>query len=76
LPSLLLKIEGGGETVLPPFLSLNLRKFFFYFSMEAYIVHLAKGIRIFGQGYVAREKKKVSCQNHENINNFLMNIIT
>jgi hypothetical protein len=23
----------------------------FYFSMEAYIVHLAKGIRIFGQGY-------------------------
>jgi hypothetical protein len=32
-------------------LALNLRKKFFYFSMEAYIVHLAKGIRIFGQGY-------------------------
>jgi hypothetical protein len=33
---------------LPPFLALNLRKKMFYFSMEAYIVHLAKGIRIFG----------------------------
>ena len=51
LPSLLLKIEG----VLPPFLALNLRKkYFFYYSMEAYIVHLAKGIRIFGQGYVLK----------------------
>jgi hypothetical protein len=54
LPSLLLKIEGGGEIVLPPFLALNLRIFFFYFSMEAYIVHLAKGIRIFGQGYALK----------------------
>jgi hypothetical protein len=49
LPSLPLKIEGGGEIVLPLFLALNLRKKnFFYYSMEAYIVHLAKGIRIFG----------------------------
>ena len=47
LPSLLLKIEGGGggEIVMPPFLALNLRKKnFFYYSMEAYIVHLAKGM--------------------------------
>jgi hypothetical protein len=28
----------------------------FYFSMEAYIVHLAKGIRIFGQGYALKPK--------------------
>jgi hypothetical protein len=36
---------------MPPFLALNLRKKnFFYYSLEAYIVHLAKGIRIFGQG--------------------------
>ena len=27
------------------------KKYLFYFSMEAYIVHLAKGIRILGQGY-------------------------
>jgi hypothetical protein len=40
LPSLLLKIEGGGEIVLPPFLALNLRKKnFFYYSKEAYIVY-------------------------------------
>ena len=44
LPSLLLKIEA-----------LNLRKKnFFYYSMEAYIVHLAKDIRIFGQGYALK----------------------
>ena len=37
LPSLLLKIEGWGEIVMPPFLALNLRKKnFFYYSMEAY----------------------------------------
>jgi hypothetical protein len=50
LPSLLLKIEGGGgEIVLPPFFGIKFKeKNFFYFSMEAYIVHLAKGIRIFG----------------------------
>jgi hypothetical protein len=36
----------------PPFFALNLRKnnFFFYFSMETYIVQLAKGIRMFGKG--------------------------
>jgi hypothetical protein len=45
----------GGEIVMPPFLALNLRKKnFFYYSMEAYIVHLAKGIRIFGQGYALK----------------------
>jgi hypothetical protein len=43
------KLRGG--TILPlPFLALNLRKKLFYFSMEAYVVKLAKGIRIFGQG--------------------------
>jgi hypothetical protein len=56
LPSLLLRIEGGGgKIVLPPFLALNLRKKkHFYFSMEAYIVHFSKGIRIFGQGYALK----------------------
>ena len=56
LPSLLLRIEGGGgdKIVLLSFLALNLRKKFFYFSMEAYIVHLSKGIRIFGQGYALK----------------------
>ena len=45
LPSLLLKIEGGDKIVWPPFLALNLREQkLVYFSMEAYIVHLAKGI--------------------------------
>jgi hypothetical protein len=44
-----------GEIVLPPFLALNLRKKnLFYYNMEAYIVHLAKGIRIFGQGYALK----------------------
>jgi hypothetical protein len=33
LPSLLLKIEGGGEIVLPPFLALNLRKTNFFFTI-------------------------------------------
>jgi hypothetical protein len=42
----LCKVEGGKTN--PSFLALNLRKKLFYFSMEAYIVHLAKGIRIFG----------------------------
>jgi hypothetical protein len=55
LPSLLLKNEGGGEIVLHPFLALNLRKkTFFYYSMDAYIVNLAKGIMIFGQGYALK----------------------
>jgi hypothetical protein len=37
------------------FLALNLRKKkLFYFSVEAYIVHLAKGIRIFGQGFLVK----------------------
>ena len=54
LPSLLLKIEGGGNSF-APFLALNLRKkTCFYYSMEAYIVHLAKGIRILGQGYALK----------------------
>ena len=51
LPSLLLKIEGGGgggQNSFAPLLTL------FYFSMEAYIVHLAKGIRIFGQWYALK----------------------
>jgi hypothetical protein len=44
-------LREEGKIVLPPFLALNLRKKkLFYFSMEAYIVHLAKGIRMFGQG--------------------------
>jgi hypothetical protein len=43
--------KNWGRDSFAPFLALNLRKTFFYFSMEAYIVHLAKGIRIFGQGY-------------------------
>jgi hypothetical protein len=30
---------------------LILEKKLFYFSMEAYVVHLAKGIGIFGQGH-------------------------
>ena len=55
LPSLLLKIEGGGEIILPPFLALNfMKKNLFYYSMEAYIVHLAKGVRIFEQGYALK----------------------
>jgi hypothetical protein len=55
LPSLLLKIEGGGQNSFAHFLALNLRKKkLFYFSVEAYIVHLAKGIRIFGQGYALK----------------------
>jgi hypothetical protein len=48
LPSLLLKIEGGGQNSFAPLLTP------FYFSMEAYIVHLAKGIRIFEQGYALK----------------------
>jgi hypothetical protein len=42
LPSLLLKIEGLEQNSFAPLLALNLRKKLFYFSMEAYIVHLAK----------------------------------
>ena len=44
LPSLLLKIEGLEQNSFAPLLALNLRKKLFYFSMEAYIVHLAKDI--------------------------------
>jgi hypothetical protein len=50
LPSLLLKIDGGGGNSFAPLFGIN----FFYYSMEAYIVHLAKGIRIFGQGYALK----------------------
>ena len=54
LPSLHLKIEGGGNSF-APFSALNLRKKnLFYSSMEAYIVHLANGIRIYGQGYALK----------------------
>ena len=45
LPSLLLKIEGGGKIVL---FGIKFK------GMEAYIVHLAKGIWIFGQGYALK----------------------
>ena len=52
-PSLLLKLRKGG-IVLPPF-GINLKKTnFFTFSIEACIVHLAKGIRIFEQGYALK----------------------
>ena len=47
-PSPLWKVEDG-KTYLPPspFLALNLRKkHFFYFSMEIYIVQLAKALRV------------------------------
>ena len=56
LPSLLLKIEGGGNSFAPLFGIKFKKKKLFYFSMEAYIVHLAKGIRIFGQGYALKPK--------------------
>jgi hypothetical protein len=37
------------KLIYPPFFALNLRKqFFLHFSMETYIVQLAKGIRMFG----------------------------
>jgi hypothetical protein len=46
--------ERGGNRF-APFLALNLRKKkLSYFSMEAYIVNLAKSIRIFGQGYALK----------------------
>ena len=52
LPSLLLKIEGGGKIVL---FGIKFKgKKIVYFGMEAYIVHLAKGIWIFGQGYALK----------------------
>jgi hypothetical protein len=55
LPSLLLKIEGGGQNSFSPLFGIKFKKKqLFYFSMEAYIVHLAKGIRIFGQGYALK----------------------
>ena len=55
LPSLLLKIEGGGGNSFAPLFGIKFKKKkLFYFSMEAYIVHLAKGIRIFGQGYALK----------------------
>ena len=46
LPSLLLKIEGGGGNSFAPLFGIKFKKnkLFFYYSMEAYIVHLAKGM--------------------------------
>ena len=44
LPSLLLKIEGGGNSFAPLFGIKFKKKKLFYFSTEAYIVHLAKGM--------------------------------
>ena len=47
--------KNWGGNSFAPFSALNLRKKkLFYFSMEAYIVHLAKGIRIYGQGYALK----------------------
>ena len=56
LPSLLLKIEGGGgQNSFAPLFGIKFKeKKLFYFSMEAYIVHLAKGIGIFGHGYALK----------------------
>jgi hypothetical protein len=53
LPSLLLKM-GGGNSFAPLFGIKFKGKKLVYFSMESYIVHLAKGIRIFGQGYALK----------------------
>jgi hypothetical protein len=51
LPSLLLKIEGGGGNSFAPLFGIKFKKkILFSYSMEAYVVHLTKGIRIFGQG--------------------------
>ena len=55
LPSLLLKIEGRGQNSFAPLFGIKFKKKkLFYFSMEAYIVHLAKGLRISGQGYALK----------------------
>jgi hypothetical protein len=55
LPFLRLKIEGRGQNSFAPLFGIKFKKNnFFYFSMEAYIVHLAKGLRIFGQGYALK----------------------
>ena len=56
LPSLLLKIEGGGgQNSFAPLFGIKFKENkLVYFSMEAYIVHLAKGIWIFGQGYALK----------------------
>jgi hypothetical protein len=56
-PPLLLKIEGGGHNSFAPLFGIKFKKkkiFTLIISMEAYIVHLAKGIRIFGQGYALK----------------------
>jgi hypothetical protein len=46
---------GRGQNSFAPFFGIQFKKkTLFYFSMEAYIVHLAKGIRIFGQGYALK----------------------
>ena len=37
-----------------PLFGITFKEFFFYFSKEAYIVHLAKGIRLFGHGYALK----------------------
>ena len=55
VPSLLLKNWGGGQNSLAPLYGIKFKKkLLFYFSMEAYIVHLAKVIKIFGQGYALK----------------------
>ena len=53
---LLLKIEWGwGQNSFDPLFGIKFKKNkLFYFSMEVYIVHLAKGLRIFGQGYALK----------------------
>jgi hypothetical protein len=55
LLSLLFKIMGGGQNSFVPLFGIRFKETkLFYFSMEAYIVHLAKDIRIFGQGYAMK----------------------
>jgi hypothetical protein len=46
--------EGGQNSFAPLFGIKFKEKKIAYFSMESYIVHLAKGIRIFGQGYALK----------------------
>ena len=49
------KKSWGGQNSFAPLFGIQFKKkTLFYFSMEAYIVHLAKGIRIFGQGYALK----------------------
>ena len=47
--------KSWGQNSFAPLFGIKFKKkIFFYYSMEAYIVHLAKGIRIFGQGYALK----------------------